>query len=248
MTPPLLGPTGVAIAGCLATAVFLAVAGSTGRGDELDTERLEGTSAREFATLAVLTFGGLGAVVVVATVFASAFGTLRPETVGLDRLGPAYVAVGLVVGVGSYLLHRVLKVVLGALGLAFTDLFEELTPETTTDLAWYAGGHAVQATAEEVVFRLALVGALAPTLGVSGWTLVLPTAVVFALAHTGSGSGHVVDTGVLGVVLGVVFVEFGFLAVAVAHVTINATSRTVQFYESGGETDDGSTGGQDPSV
>ncbi len=81
----------------------------------------------------------------------------------------------------------------------------------------------VIATAEELLFRAALIGGLEASLGVSPWLLVLVSSVLFAVGHGIQGMGGILVTGTLGIVLGVAYVLSGsLLLVVVAHYVINA--------------------------
>ncbi|PSP18494.1 hypothetical protein BRC62_02950 [Halobacteriales archaeon QH_10_67_13] len=104
-------------------------------------------------------------------------------------------------------------------------------PETRSELGWVLGGFGVQASAEEVYFRAALVGAPATLLSASGWYFVVPSAVLFGLVHVTGGKTESLHASVLGVVLGAVFVVAGILAAVVVHVLHNQFSAIREYYD-----------------
>lgn len=76
---------------------------------------------------------------------------------------------------------------------------------------------------EELLFRGALVGALAAGYGLPVWGLAVASSVAFGLGHGLQGPGGVVVTGVLGFALAAAFVLTGSLwTVLVAHYLLNA--------------------------
>lgn len=76
---------------------------------------------------------------------------------------------------------------------------------------------------EELLFRGALIGAMAVGFGVDPWLLAVGSSVVFGLGHGAQGRVGVVVTGVLGFALAAVFVFTGsLLVVIVAHYVVNA--------------------------
>lgn len=79
------------------------------------------------------------------------------------------------------------------------------------------------AVAEELLFRGALVGALAIGFGLSPWLLVAVSSLAFGAAHTAQGPVGVAVAALFGVVLGAAFVLTGdLLVVIVAHATVDA--------------------------
>ena len=81
----------------------------------------------------------------------------------------------------------------------------------------------IVAGVEELLFRGALIGALAAGFPVSPWLLAVLSSVAFGLGHGLQGSGGVLVTGVLGFALAAAFVITGSLWVAiVAHYLVNA--------------------------
>lgn len=78
------------------------------------------------------------------------------------------------------------------------------------------------AIAEELLFRGALVGALAVGFDLSPWLLVVGSSIAFGAAHTAQGVVGVVVTAAFGFVLASVFVLSGdLLLVVVAHATVD---------------------------
>lgn len=76
---------------------------------------------------------------------------------------------------------------------------------------------------EELLFRGALVGALAVGFGVSPWLLAVLSSAAFAVGHGAQGPAGIVVTGVLGFALAAAFVLTGSLLVVVlAHYVVNA--------------------------
>lgn len=213
-----LGPAAVAGAGTFTTAVFLAVAAQN---RDVEREAFADVSARQFAGTTVLTFGALGGVVGLTALGATLTVGLPPAAVGMETASPELAGVGVVAGVGLAAGHYAVIAGLRRLGFGFTELYGELHPDDLHELSWLAGATAVQATVEEIVFRAAVIGAGAAAVGVGQWTLVPVAAGLFGIAHLGRGGGSVVSTTLAGVGFGAVFVQYGLVAAAVAHVTNN---------------------------
>jgi Predicted metal-dependent membrane protease len=76
---------------------------------------------------------------------------------------------------------------------------------------------------EEFLFRGVLIGAFAAGFDVSPWVLVVASSLVFGLGHGAQGRAGILVSGLLGLVLGSVFVVSGSLTlVIVAHYVVNA--------------------------
>ena len=76
---------------------------------------------------------------------------------------------------------------------------------------------------EELLFRGALIGAMAFGFGIDPWLLAVGSSVAFGLGHGAQGQIGIVVTGVLGFALAAVFVVTGsLLVVVVAHYVVNA--------------------------
>lgn len=81
---------------------------------------------------------------------------------------------------------------------------------------------------EELLFRATLIGAFGVAYDLSPWLLVAVSSIVFAAGHGAQGRIGIAVTGVLGVVLGAVFVTTeSLLVVVVAHYVVNATEFVV---------------------
>ena len=149
----------------------------------------------------------------------SAFGVTASTT------GPAAVAAGVGLGVALYAANEVGAAASARVGLGRSEaLREQLAPDTP-------GGWTVLllvvlpiiAGFEELLFRGALVGALAVGFEVSPWLLAALSSVAFALGHGAQGPTGIVVTGLLGFVLAAAFVLTGsLLVVVVAHYLVNA--------------------------
>ena len=152
------------------------------------------------------------------------------ETLGIgapaiDAGDGSLVALGSVLGVALYVGNELLAVNLDRIDVAYSEsLREGLAPET-------AGGWIVLlvvilpvvAGFEELLFRAAAIGGLSAGLSISPWLLLVVSTVAFALGHGIQGPGGVLVTGLLGGVLGVVFVVTNsLLVVFVAHYVVNA--------------------------
>ncbi|UWG47253.1 Metal-dependent membrane protease, CAAX family [Halanaeroarchaeum sp. HSR-CO] len=84
------------------------------------------------------------------------------------------------------------------------------------------------AIAEELLFRGALIGALAVGFEISPWVLAVLSSVAFGAAHSAQGAIGVVVTGVFGLVLAAAFVLTGdLLVVIVAHGVVDAVEFVV---------------------
>lgn len=210
-------------AGLLAALVMIGIAWLKSRGDGAETEDLD-LSPRQFLLVTVSVFGGVGAVVALAIGVGTVFFDLSAATVGLGDPSLRSAGVGVLAGVLIAGVHKGLVRLLKAVGLTFTELYGEMVPETVPGLGWYAAGIGVQASAEEVVFRAALVGVPAALFGVSPWLFVVPAAILFGVAHTGRGSGSVVSTALVGILWGGLFVTWGLVAAAVAHAVNNTVA------------------------
>lgn len=223
-----LGVTAVAAVAVLLAGAIVAVAvGSALRSDgEPDTPAVDPPA---FVRMILVNFGPFGVVMAVAMGVAATVGDLSLATVGLgpDAVTLRASALGAALGLVLYPAHYVLIRLLRALGLGFTEMFGEMTPDDLGGLAYYGAGYLVTTSTEEAVYRAGLVGAGSAALGVGPWTAVVPAAVVFGLAHTGRGAGSVVSTAAMGVAWGAVFVELGFLAAALGHAVNNTTAAAV---------------------
>ncbi|WP_049922795.1 CPBP family intramembrane glutamic endopeptidase [Halopiger djelfimassiliensis] len=190
-------------------------------GDQLDPESL--STGMVLANVA-LSQGVFGLVLLGAVLYTG----VPADALGIE-FSTAYLETGLVVGtaVGTvlYVGNEIGAAVATRFGFDHDEQLRELlAPES-------AGGWLVLvgvvlpiiAVFEELLFRAALIGAIATGFGVSPAVLAVVSSVAFALGHGMQGSVGIVVTGLLGLVLAAVFIVTGsFLVVVVAHYVINA--------------------------
>ncbi|EMA43298.1 CPBP family intramembrane glutamic endopeptidase [Halococcus saccharolyticus] len=143
-----------------------------------------------------------------------------PLSTGLPALG-----IGIVVGIGLYLVNELGTLGANAVGIETPDaLRESLAPDSRA--GWIVLLGVVLPTIaifEELLFRAALIGALSAGFGLSPWLLAVLSSVAFALGHGAQGTIGMVATGGLGFVLAGAFVLTGsLLVVVVAHYLVNA--------------------------
>lgn len=147
--------------------------------------------------------------------------------VGLETSAqtPAAVASGLVAGLALYAGNELAGRIASRLGVnAPTQLREALAPASVR--GWAILLFVILpliATFEEFLFRGVLIGALGAGFDISPWVLVVASSLVFGLGHGAQGRAGIVVSGLLGLVLGSVFVVSGSLTlVIVAHYIVNA--------------------------
>lgn len=180
-------------------------------------------STRALFANVVITQGGFAVILVLLIIWTN----IPWETVGVTvpdnwiRL----VAIGTVLGVGLYLANVTIAANLSSVGIDYNEgLRASLTPES------YAGWAMLLivvlpliAGFEELLFRGVLIGGFEAGYAINPWVLVVASSFVFALGHGIQGHGGIIVTGLLGVILGAVFVITGsLLVVAIAHYIINA--------------------------
>jgi membrane protease YdiL (CAAX protease family) len=212
------------------------------RGSTDPKERLEENvgTPRKASIQMVIRFGGVILILALGTAVGVLAWDLSLEAVGIYGNPVRELAIGLAVApvfAGfSYLLKYVIFAVEEKLKEPQPNEQNEaepsmdfLEPGTPSELGWLLGGISIQASAEEVYFRAAFVGALAALLSVSAWYLVVPSALLFGLMHSTGGMGKVLHASLLGVALGAVFVVGGILAAVVVHVLHNQFS-TIKNY------------------
>lgn len=137
----------------------------------------------------------------------------------------AQLGLGVLLGVGLYLLNAGSVFVLDRLGIGYSeDLRGSLAPQSASGWGFLLiVVLPIIAVSEELIFRAALIGAVAAGFDVSVGLLILISSIAFAIGHGIQGAGGIVVTGTLGAVLGVAFVASGSLLVVVtAHYLINA--------------------------
>lgn len=153
------------------------------------------------------------------------YAAVPPSALGVGGpLGPQLLA-----GVGAGLALAAANTTAGAVAEAAgldpaRELRELLAPESLGGWAALLGVVLPTiAAVEELLFRGALVGAMAVGFGVSPWPLAVLSSVAFALGHGAQGRLGIVVTGLLGFALAAVFVLTGSLVVVVvAHYLVNA--------------------------
>lgn len=147
------------------------------------------------------------------------------SALGLDA--PLGIAVGLGVAAGAalYALDEAAATAAERVGVPYSEaLRESLTPETTAGWALLlCVALPLVAVAEELLFRAALVGAVAAGFGVSPWLLAVASSLLFGAAHGTQGPGGAAVAALLGLGLAATYVLTGsLLAAAVAHYLVNA--------------------------
>jgi len=175
------------------------------------------------------------ALLVNVTVSQAVFGTLLAVGAWLTAIPPAAlgltgplleaVAVGSGLGAGLYLANELGAAGAKRLGIDHDESLRELlAPSSPAGWALLLGvALPVIAGFEELLFRAALVGVVSTAYPVSAWTMVAVSSVAFGLGHGAQGTGGVVVTMALGIVLGTAYVFTGSLVVVVvAHYLVNA--------------------------
>jgi len=152
------------------------------------------------------------------------YAEVPPDALGIDDPAGA-VLPGAALGIGLYAANEAGVWVAVRLGIESDEALRELlAPETRGEWALLLlVVLPVVAGVEELLFRGALVGALAAGFPVSPWVLAVFSSVAFGLGHGLQGPGGVLVTGVLGFALAAAFVLTGNLwVVVVAHYLVNA--------------------------
>ena len=149
-----------------------------------------------------------------------------PSTaLGLETLTARSLGLGIALGVGLYATNEAAARLAKRFGLTQAERLRELlAPTSVTGWVVLLGGVLpVIAVVEELLFRGALIGAIAAGYPVPIWGLAVVSSIAFGLGHGLQGPGGVIVTGSLGFVLAATFVVTGSLAtVIVAHYLINA--------------------------
>jgi membrane protease YdiL (CAAX protease family) len=158
------------------------------------------------------------------------YAEVPPDALGIDDPAGA-VLPGAALGIGLYAANEAGVWLAGRFGIESDESLRELlAPETP-------GGWAVLllvvlplvAGVEELLFRGALVGALAVGFSISPWLLAVLSSIAFGLGHGLQGPGGVLVTGVLGFALAAAFLLTGSLwVVIVAHYLVNALEFVVR--------------------
>lgn len=213
----------------LLTAGVLALAVLTERQLEPSAEGVRLATGQPLSTSALyanvvvsqlLVVGLLGALVFVAAVPTDRLGIRETELAF-----PWVIAVGLVLGVALYVLDEVSIELLDRFDITYSeDLRTALAPDNLFGWVILLGVVLpVIASAEELLFRAAMIGGFEGALGLSPWILVVVSSVTFAVGHGLQGVGGILVTGALGLLLGAAYVLSGsLLLVIIAHYVVNA--------------------------
>ncbi|KTG24764.1 CPBP family intramembrane glutamic endopeptidase [Haloferax profundi] len=138
---------------------------------------------------------------------------------------PTKLGVGLALGLGLYAANRVGSSLSRQFGFTPDEaLRESLTPESRAGwvLLLFVALPLI-AGFEELLFRGALVGAVAVGFDVSPWLMAAVSSAAFGAGHSAQGRLGIVVTGLLGFVLAAAFVlTQSLLVVVVAHYLVNA--------------------------
>ncbi|WP_435152751.1 CPBP family intramembrane glutamic endopeptidase [Haladaptatus sp. DFWS20] len=168
-----------------------------------------------------LSQGLFGVILVISAMLAG----IPRSALGVESATLFQLGVGIVLGVALFVANEIGQRVADALRIEYEDgLRELLTPDSFRGWALLLGVVLpIIAGFEELLFRSALVGALAGGYGISPWLLAVLSSVAFAVGHGAQGPGGVLVTGTLGGVLAAAFVLSGsLLVVVVAHYLVNA--------------------------
>ena len=145
---------------------------------------------------------------------------------GLSVTGlPTKLAIGVGLGLALYGANRVGSSVSERFGIAPDEAVREsLTPRTTAGWVFlFAVALPLIAGFEELLFRGALVGAVAAGFDVSPWLMAAVSSAAFGAGHGAQGRLGIIVTGLLGFVLAAAFVlTESLLVVVVAHYLVNA--------------------------
>ncbi|ELZ91781.1 hypothetical protein C440_15754 [Haloferax mucosum ATCC BAA-1512] len=154
------------------------------------------------------------------------YAQIPPAALGLSFADvPTKLALGVALGVSLYAVNRLGSSVSKQFGFApDEELRASLTPQST--MGWvllFVVALPLIAGFEELLFRGALVGAVAAGFDVSPWLMASLSSVAFGLGHGAQGRLGIVVTGLLGFVLAAAFVlTESLLVVVVAHYLVNA--------------------------
>jgi len=174
-----------------------------------------------------LTHGLLGVVVLVLAWYAE----LPWAALGLGPVSASTVGLGLALGVGLYAASEAGAAVADRLGVEYDERLRELlAPGSPGEWAlMLLVILPIVAGAEELLFRGALIGALAFGIDLPVALLVVGSSILFGAGHSAQGGLGVAATAAMGLVLGAAFVVTGSLAVVVvAHYAVNALEFVVE--------------------
>ncbi len=213
-------PTNWSLFAAVVTVLALVVA-ALGHGEDVENEQLAAlpwrvvvaNAAFSQALFGLLTLGGVW------------MARVPLSTLGIGGFTPRNLGLGVGLGLVLAGANAALSKVVDAADLSYAEKLRELlTPGTLP--GWAAllfGVLPLVAVAEELLFRGALVAALAAGFPVSPWLLALVASLVFGVAHGAQGAVGVGAAAGLGFVLAASLVVTGSLLVpAVAHYLVNA--------------------------
>ncbi len=144
--------------------------------------------------------------------------------IDISAIAAETVGIGLVTGIVFSAGNEIAAAAATRVGVTpSTDLREALAPDTTGRwVILLVVVLPVIAVFEEMLFRGALIGALAGGFDISPWILAAGSSVAFGLGHGAQGRTGIVVTGLLGFGLASVFIISGSLTVVViAHYVVN---------------------------
>lgn len=183
-----------------------------------------GLSTRDSMALfanVIVSHGVFGLIILGMAWYAAVPGTalgLGPPT---GRLVGAGLGIGLLLYAGNEAAARLAD----RFGVTHAERLRELLAPRSVGgwVVLLVGVLPVIAVVEELLFRGALIGAIAAGYAVPIWGLAVASSIAFGLGHGLQGPGGVLVTGALGLVLAATFVVTGSLTtVIVAHYVINA--------------------------
>jgi len=202
-------------------AILALVVAALGYGEDVEDEELAALPWRAVVANAAFSqalFGllTLGAVWMARVPF---------STLGIRGFTPRNLALGVGLGVALAGANAGLSKVVDAADISYSERLREiLTPGTLPGwVVLLAGVLPLVALAEELLFRGALVAALAAGFPVSPWLLALAASLVFGVAHGAQGKVGIAAAAGLGFALAGALILTGSLLVpAVAHYLVNA--------------------------
>ncbi len=145
-------------------------------------------------------------------------------SLGLEAPSGRLIGLGVAIGLGLYVGNELAARLADRVGVAHAERLRELlAPRSRSGwVVLLVGVLPVIAFVEELLFRGALIGAVAAGYPVPIWGLAVLSSIAFGLGHGLQGPGGVVVTGTLGFVLAAAFILTGSLTtVVVAHYLIN---------------------------
>ncbi|MFB6188207.1 MAG: lysostaphin resistance A-like protein, partial [Halobacteriaceae archaeon] len=143
----------------------------------------------------------------------------------IQHLSFSYLIMGLSLGVGLAIFNELASMLIVKFELDYqSDLRELLTPRGP--FGWIFLIFIVLplvAGFEELLFRVALIGAVSVVLQISPWIMLLVSSVLFGAAHMGQGKGGRFVATILGIILGISYIFTGsFVVIVVGHYLVNS--------------------------